>query len=427
MDNRGRTRRNTGADGHATRSTAPQPAGEDQPIEAVKQTIPTDYISGYERARLVNPEIADKYVAHTLVADPEADAVVEELAGLGRRESAMLIRAAMDDPGGSALANAPASVQRLVSSLDEPPSWVNHDEFRPGSRMFIRNSRAILGAFVGGTLIEGFATNISKSFFITGRLRDQGLRRLMQNNRQMLESFLPDGLKRSGDGLKLSFRLRLVHAQVRRLLYESEDWDTAAWGVPLSAAHMGLGIAGFSARLLHHMKRLGARFTDEERRSFMAVWRYAGHLLGIPESILFTDEQDALTLFNIAVMCEPEPGPEAVVMAHSLINSAPLLVGMKAPRERQRLARYIFRVSRAIIGPEFADKLRYPRTSTFGVLPLFRLQARYHTFLARWLPRFTNHNSFTQFTGLLDASNVSEMEINYNMPDHVYSENSTPW
>ena len=41
--------------------------------------------------------------------------------------------------------------------------------------MFHRNSHLILGAFVGGTLVEGFATNIAKSFFITGRVRDQGV------------------------------------------------------------------------------------------------------------------------------------------------------------------------------------------------------------------------------------------------------------
>ena len=67
----------------------------------------------------------------------------------------------------------------------------------------------ILGAFVGGVLIEGFMTNISKSFFITGRVRDQGIRRLQQNNRHLVESFIPGGLERDGDGWKLSLRIRL--------------------------------------------------------------------------------------------------------------------------------------------------------------------------------------------------------------------------
>ena len=36
-------------------------------------------MAGYERARLVEPEIADNYVAHTTIGDPEADPVVDLL------------------------------------------------------------------------------------------------------------------------------------------------------------------------------------------------------------------------------------------------------------------------------------------------------------------------------------------------------------
>ena len=72
-----------------------------------------------------------------------------------------------------------------------PPEWVDLDEFVPGIRMFHRNSRLILGAFVGGVLVEGFSTNIGRSFNITGRLRENGVRRLKQNNRHMIEIFMP--------------------------------------------------------------------------------------------------------------------------------------------------------------------------------------------------------------------------------------------
>ena len=83
----------------------------------------------------------------------------------------------------------------------------------------------ILAAFVAGVLIEGFTTNIAKSFFITGRVHDQGIRRLGQNNRHMIEIFLPGGLDRQGDGWKLSVRIRIIHARVRHLLNDSEDWE----------------------------------------------------------------------------------------------------------------------------------------------------------------------------------------------------------
>ena len=54
------------------------------------------------------------------------------------------------------------------------------------------------------------------------------------------------------------------------------------------------------------MKTLGASYNDEEYASFMAVWRYSGHLIGIPEAILFHDADDALKLYEIGLMCEPD-------------------------------------------------------------------------------------------------------------------------
>ena len=44
--------------------------------------VPTDYVQGYEQARLVDKEAADNYVAHTTVGDPVMDAIMEELTSL---------------------------------------------------------------------------------------------------------------------------------------------------------------------------------------------------------------------------------------------------------------------------------------------------------------------------------------------------------
>ena len=162
--------------------------------------------------------------------------------------------------------------------------------------MFYRNSQIVLAAFVAGVLIEGFTTNIAKSFFITGRVRDQGIRRLGQNNRHMMEIFLPGGMYRHGDGWKLSLRIRIVHARLRRLLSASEDRDREAWGEPISAAHLGYAVSAFSARLLKHVKTLGPTYNKEEYDSFMAVWRYSGHIMGIPHTIQFQDADEALKL-----------------------------------------------------------------------------------------------------------------------------------
>ena len=389
--------------------------------------IPSDYNAGYEKARAVAPDIAANYVAHTLIGDPLGEAMTEDLAELGEAESGRLIRAAMNEEGEEALRDAPASLRAFFKDAATPPEWLDYSAFAPGVRMFHRNSQVILGAFVAGVLIEGFTTNIAKSFFITGRVRDQGVRRLGQNNRHMMEIFLPGGLYRDGDGWKLSVRIRIVHARMRYLLNNSEDWDTEAWGAPISAAHLGYAISAFSARLLLHMKTLGADYSDEEYASFMAVWRYSGYLMGIPETILFHDADEALKLYDIGLICEPCFQLESVVMAHSLVNSAPLIAGMVEPDARRNLARYVYRVSRGLIGEEVAESLMYPPLSAFGVVWWFKMQQRYGDILGKLLPGRRQDSNFAKFTGLLETSLFDDEGIRYTLPDSVYAEESAKW
>ena len=190
--------------------------------------IPTDYTQGYEEARAISPDVADKYVKHTLIGDPLAEGMAADLNEFSAADQSRLIEAAMNNDGEDALRDAPASLRAFFKDAGTPPEWLDYAAFAPGVRMFHRNSQVCLAAFVAGVLIEGFTTNIAKSFFITGRVRDQGVRRLGQNNRHMMEIFLPGGLYRDGDGWKLSVRIRLVHARLRHLLNNSEEWDTEA-------------------------------------------------------------------------------------------------------------------------------------------------------------------------------------------------------
>ena len=42
--------------------------------------MPTTYKEGYEQARVLDPDMATRYVTHTMIEDPIADAAIDELA-----------------------------------------------------------------------------------------------------------------------------------------------------------------------------------------------------------------------------------------------------------------------------------------------------------------------------------------------------------
>ena len=114
-------------------------------------------------------------------------------------------------------------------------------------------------------------------------------------------------------------------------------------------------------------------------------------------------------------------------MSNALINSAPLIVGIDDPAERRSLAKYVFKISRALIGNSLADDLKYPPDSSWGVLPVYRLQGRYERLMRRIIPALARSNRLTQFTTLMTGSAFDEAGISYRLPDHVYAEESSKW
>ena len=389
--------------------------------------VPSAYAESYPRARRVDPATADNYIRHAYIGDPVMDAVVDDLAGVPRADASRFIRAGMEQQA-DALRSAPKSLRDFfVDSPPPDPPWLDHDSFTPGIRGFHGNVPSIFAAFVTATLIEGFSTLIAKSFVQTGRVFDSGVRRLRQNNRHQVEIFMPGGLQREGDGWKLSVRIRLVHAQVRRLLRESGEWDDDEFGTPLSAAHLGFAIANFSARTTHHAMSLGATFNREERESFCAVWRYAGHLMGIPDTILFASRDNALHLHKVASVCEPPPAEDSIIMANALINSAPAVAGITDEEERRALVYdRIYPISRALLGERRADELKFPksrRLRSLGILYQFRLDLFHQRMMRKIVKKRRGESMSTVFS----ASMYDESGLTYDMPDHAHAERSTEW
>ena len=388
--------------------------------------VPTAYRNGFEMARWTDPELSHRYIEHTVKGDPLADAAVESMAGMPQKGIHELITAGMDgDEAG--FRGAPAELRELIEFSCIQPDWFDSRAVYPGCRAFHADSDLYVQALVGSSIVWGFTTLISKSFFMTGRLTDHGVRRLRQNIRQLIEIMMPGGLERYAEGWKLSVRIRLIHAQVRYFLRRSDEWEEAEFGVPIHIAHVALAAANFSARVIEAAKRLGAEPTEEESEAFVQIWRYSAHLMGVPETILFTSEAEALALCRIAVACEPRPTIEGIVMANALVNSAPVVIGVRKPAERQQLANYVYRVSRALIGDQLADQINYPAQSTRGLLFYLRTRRRLAKRLRKLVPRWEAKVKVDRFTALVDNSQLRDPLISYRLPPKLHSDETQTW
>ena len=162
----------------------------------------------------------------------------------------------------------------------------------------------------------------------------------------------------------------------------------------------------------------------------MHIWRYVTWLLGVPADLLssFDSEEQALHLKEIAYFCEPKPDIEAISMAHDMLNGIPDLVGVKNenPADRKRFVDALFKASRALIGNELADALKYPKQSTLGILALLRMQRRLQLLRSKFNPRATPFAA-DNFMGLMHRSVYDEIGIRYDLPDAVRDEDSHHW
>ncbi len=383
--------------------------------------LPSAYFGARERAQGLDTDLIDLYLENVRAGDPEADAVLAALASFPEAVGQSWIRAGIEK-GPMAISDAPPLVREFFAEIERVPDWFEPSRVLAGCRAFHRHSEMFIGAFVGAVLIEGFSTLISKSFSITGRLTDQGVQRLKQNNRHLLEIFVPGGLDRHGDGWKLSVRIRLIHARVRSLLSRSDDWDATAWGVPLSSSHVAFATAAFSGLLLKRVAMLGVRLSDEERESFMMIWRYSGRLMGVPDRLCCDGEAAALRLHSVGTRCEPPPGIESKLLANGLINSAPIVAGIDNPVARRRLTAKIYRVSRALIGDQLANALNYPPSRSTGVLAVLRGRNRLEEWVETVFPAIAKRRRVGQFQQMMGLSHYDAKGLAYRLPERVYAE-----
>ncbi|MXX76291.1 MAG: DUF2236 domain-containing protein [Holophagales bacterium] len=389
--------------------------------------IPACYVDGHRVARALDPDLADRYIRYTTLGDPLADRAVEQLAAIVEPQHVHRTIARTVDHYRDPPKNTPEALRQLIESSAVVPDWFNPETAMRATRAFLRNSDMVLAGLVAGAIVEGFSTLIGKSFRIRSRIILNGVRRLKQNTLQLTEQFMPGGLEPGGDAWRLSLRIRLVHAQARMLLRQSEEWDTPTHGMPLSAAHMLLGAAAFSGRLMDHVARLGGDFSPEEQDAYVHVWRYTGIVMGIPEAIMFHDRASACSAFQIAATCEPPRDDDSVIMANSIIQSAPILLGITETKERREMAAFIYQVSRELIGNDLANSLKFPKPTLIRKVPLLFLRNRAEKAVSKVLPGLVGARSRKQFHTLLDVSDLGEAEHSYALPTTLYDENSRAW
>src|SRR5690349_6333917 len=335
----------------------------------VEHRLPSAY-SAPEGAEAAQGARAGKYVDFLWSSDPLADAVMQEFASMPEGEWRALLELALAK-GIESVPSAPEPLRALFEQLESTPFWVDRERCNLGGATFLRCRLgfAVL-AMLSLPLIYSWPAG-NKALALSGQLMHRASQRLKDTTRYVFSVCQPDGLSRFSEGFAMTVRVRLIHAQVRRLLLQSGQWHDEAWGAPINQCHMAGTNLMFSVGVLDGLSRLGYRFNQVEREALVHLWRYAGYLLGVDSELLIADEFEGNRLLDMMFAFEPVPDDDSRALVDALMQTSfDYVRGFKAGRCCS--VNLCYGMSQALIGDEHAAALRYPKTSWRWLVPAVR-------------------------------------------------------
>jgi hypothetical protein len=342
----------------------------------------------------------ERLEAASHVGDPPADALVAAFRRLPGGAGWRMLDEALD---GRAPQDAPPELAALVDPQREPPAWLDLDAVDAGAVAFWRvGSPVTFLALAYGSLAFGYqSAPLVRPLAATGRLERMAPRRLAETIHWALDVTPPGGMHVGAAGWRSSIRVRMVHALVRDHLLRSGRWDEE-WGVPISAAGaFATAIGGFFVIPVRAMEDLGVRFSAREHEALCQLWRWVGHIMGMPEELQPRDAAQARAWIDAAVARDEGPIEDSPRLMRALLDHGLALderfPGVVARPARAVSSRLVGALTRRWLGREMADALDVPGRPFVPLVPLLRPAA--------WA------RDAVRATGVLSDARIAALEI----------------
>jgi hypothetical protein len=176
-----------------------------------------------------------------------------------------------------------------------------------------------------------------------------------------------------GEGWQITLKVRLMHAQVRRMILKSGRWDSTAWGHPVNQHDMAGTTLLFSCAIIDGLRKLGMDITHDEAESYVHLWRWVGRLIGVDEDVLPASEAEGMRLADLISLTMGEPDQDSRDLTRCLFEAA--YDGCTTRAQIKQAERNVMvgrLICRELIGDELADKLEVPRTTLRHAMPMMK-------------------------------------------------------
>lgn len=375
--------------------------------------FPSRYVNT-AAARLRFGHRVDRLGGFLLKVDAPADAVVDAIEGMPKGEGWRTFEQGVRG-GSRAIPNAPRPMRDLLDQVADVPAWVDFPTCDRGGAMLMR--AGVLGGAVLGSrsLVLGYASpGGNKPLVMSGRLTEQAMQRLNETARFVQAVCRPGGMRPFADGWQITVKVRLIHAQVRRMILRSRKWNEGAWGAPVNQHDMAGTTLLFSVAIIDGLRKLGVQIGADEAERYVHLWRWVGHVIGVDAELLPASEQDAMRLADLIAATMAPPDEDSRGLTKALFDAA--WTGAVTPKQKREAARKVLfgtTLCRELIGDELADALRVPNNTARYAMPIVKR-------LVRGVERFTRAVPFGERGAIAAGSHYWDRVVEIGLQGATY-------
>jgi hypothetical protein len=268
---------------------------------------------------------------------------------------------------------APPMLREFFAAVDTVPDWVDFDLIEHGARAYRRLGRSrddvlLQLSLIGGYRFVGPADLLVETGGLSG---STAIRRLGETQKWGIAVSAPDGMRRGGEGFKLTVHVRAMHALMNHRFETNGRWDIDRYGLPINQSDQAATLGLFNSTALLGVRALGRIVSRRESLAIMHLWKYVGWLMGVDEDWLFDTEREQNAFNYHVLLAQGDNTPAGAALAGPLVDGLATQDYGRFSAVRGRYERLrTLSMLRYFLRKEGLRDLRLPITPVWAIAPI---------------------------------------------------------
>jgi hypothetical protein len=199
----------------------------------------------------------------------------------------------------------------FLREAESVPAWADFAAMKQGQRMIASYAPFMAASLFSGSLVGGamfYKAALVTS--MTGMFSGNPTQRLTETTALVTRMAMPGSVEPGGPAHEVMLRVRLLHAGLRRFLVDSGRFRHDS-EVPINQQDLAITLALFCYVNIRNLLQMGIRLRRAQIDSFVLLWRYTGHVLGIDPALLPATIEDQQAFYLSS--CKHQVRPDKVM------------------------------------------------------------------------------------------------------------------